>query len=186
MRGWTRLWLVLVLAMPCATGAAEDVWAEEHGTRVAVIEMARILSEASAIHSIRVQGEAQRQTYAQEAQRETERLRGIRDELQQQATLLAPAALEERQRAFNAEVAAADQRAKAHGETLQRSVAQGEIRFREVLGIVVSEVAAERDIEIVLPVHMSIFAVAEFNLTDRVIERLNEAFPKIALTFDEN
>ena len=48
------------------------------------------------------------------------------------------------------------------------------------------EVATERGIELVLPVHESIFAVAEFNLTDMVIERLNEAYPEIALTFDEN
>ena len=186
MRGWTRLWLVLVLAVACAAGGAKDVWAEEHGTRVAVIEMARILGETTAVHSIRAQGEAQRNTYAQEAQRESERLRGIRDELIRQETLLAPAALEERQRAFNAEVAAADQRAKDHGQILQRAVAQGESRFREALDIVVSEVATEQGIDIVLPVHTSIFAVAEFNLTDPVIERLNEAFPEIPLTFDEN
>ena len=186
MRGLTRLWLALVLAIACTAGGAKGVWAEEHGTRVAVIEMARVLSEAAAIHSIRNQGEAQRKTYAEEAQREAERLRGMRDELMSQETLLAPAALEERQRAFNAEVAAADQRAKGHGETLQRAVAQGETRFREALGIVVSEVATEQNIEIVLPVHVSIFAVAEFNLTDLVIERLNEAYPEIALTFDEN
>ena len=37
-----------------------------------------------------------------------------------------------------------------------------------------------------LPVHESIFAVSEFNLTDLVIERLNEAYPEIVLTFDEN
>ena len=37
-----------------------------------------------------------------------------------------------------------------------------------------------------LPVHVSIYAVAESNLTDLVIERLNEAYPEIALTFDEN
>ena len=37
-----------------------------------------------------------------------------------------------------------------------------------------------------LPVHEAIFAVTEFNLTDLIIERLNEAYPEIALTFDEN
>ena len=150
------------------------------------MEMARVLGEATAIHSIRIQGEAQRKTYAAEAQREEERLRAARDELQQQGTLLTPAVLEERQRAFNAEVAAADQRAKAHGQILQRAVTEGEIRFREVLGIVVEEVATEQEIDVVLPVHESIFAVAEFNLTDSVIERLNEAYPEIVLTFDEN
>ena len=94
--------------------------------------------------------------------------------------------LEERQRAFNAEVATADQRAQAHGQILQRAVTEGEIRFREILGIVVEEVATDQGIELVLPVHESIFAVSEFNLTDLVIERLNEAYPEIVLTFDEN
>lgn len=186
MQGWRRLRLVFALAVACAAVGNASAWADEHGTRVAVLELARVLGEATAIHSIRNQGEAQRRTYAADAQREAERLRGVRDELQQQGTLLTPAVLEERQRAFNAEVAAADQRAKAHGEILQRAVAEGEMRFREALDIVVEEVATERGIEIVLPVHESIFAVAEFNLTDRVIERLNEAYPEIVLTFDEN
>lgn len=186
MQGWKRLSLVFALVVACAVGSNANVWADEHGTRVAVIEMARVLGEASAIHSIRTQGEAQRNTYAADAQREAERLRGVRDELQQQGTLLTPAVLEERQRTFNAEVAAADQRAKVQGQMLQRAVAEGETRFREVLGIVVEEIATEQEIELVLPVHVSIFAVAEFNLTDMVIERLNEAYPEIVLTFDEN
>ena len=186
MHGRRRLWLVFALALACTVGGNTNAWADEHGTRVAVIEMARVLGEASAIHSIRNQGEAQRKSYAAEAQREAERLRAARDELERQSTLLAPAVLEERQRAFNAEVAAADQRAQAHGQILQRAVTEGEIRFREILGIVVEEVATERGIELVLPVHVSIYAVAESNLTDLVIERLNEAYPEIVLTFDEN
>ncbi|MDE0387771.1 MAG: OmpH family outer membrane protein [Rhodospirillales bacterium] len=186
MQGLCRIWLVFALAVACGVGSNTRAWADEHGTRVAVIEMARILGEASAVHSIRTQGEAQRRSYAADAQRESERLRGVRDELQQQATLLSPTVLEERQRAFNAEVAAADQRAKTRNQALQSAVAHGESRFREVLAVVVEEVATEQGVELVLPVHVSIYAVAESNLTDLVIERLNEAYPEIVLTFDEN
>ena len=186
MQGWKRLWLIVLLSVPCALGGAGGVWADEHGTRIAIIEMGRILESATAIHSIRSQGEAQRKAYTEDAQREAERLRQFRDELIQQQTLLAPAALEDRQRAFNAEVAAADQRAKAQNQILQRAVAEGEVRFREVLSIVVAELAERRSIEIVLPVHLALFAIPEFNLTDPVIERLNEDFPEIALTFDES
>ena len=53
-----------------------------------IIEMGRILEEATAIHSIRNQGEAQRRAYAEESQREAERLRIVRDELIQQQSLL--------------------------------------------------------------------------------------------------
>ena len=186
MRGFKRLWLVLALAVPFALGGTAGSWAEEHGTRIAIIEMGRILETATAIESIRIQGEAQRKAYAEEAQREAERLRAVRDELIQQRTLLAPAVLEERQRDFNAEVATADQRAKAQNQLLQRAVAEGEARFREALSTVVAELAEGRGIEIVLPVHLALFATAEFNLTDLVIERLNEAFPEIALSFDES
>ena len=186
MRVWKRLWLVLALALPCTLAGTAGAWADEHGTRIAIIEMGRILQEATAVHSIRDQGEAQRRAYAEEAQREAERLRVVRDELLQQQTLLAPAAFEERQRAFNAEVASADQRAKTQGQMLQHAVAAAENRFREALGTVVAELAEGRGIEIVLPVHASLFAVAEFNLTDLVIERLNDAYPEIALTFDES
>ena len=186
MRRWKRLCLALALAAPLALGGTAGAWADEHGTRIAIIEMGRILQEATAVHSIRSQGEAQRRAYAEGAQREAERLRIVRDELIQQQSLLAPGALEERQRTFNAEVEAADQHAKAQNQNLQRAIAEGEVRFREALSAVVAELAEKRGIEIVLPVHDALFAIAEFNLTDLVIERLNDVFPEIALIFDES
>ena len=186
MGTFRRLWLVLALAVPCALGGATGASADEHGTRIAVIEMGRILEEATAVHSIRNQGETQRKAYAEEAQREAERLRVIRDEIIGQQALLAPAALEEREREFNAEVTSADQRAKAQNQSLQRAVAEGEVRFREALSTVVAEVAESRGIDVVLPLHASLYATPEFNLTDTVIERLNASFPEIVLIFDES
>ena len=187
MPGWKGFALALVLALgSIAGGGGTGVWADEHGTRVAIIEMAQIIDESSAIHSIRAQGEAKRRVLAEDVQRESERLRAIRDELMRQQTLLAPAALEERQYAFNAEVQAADQQAKARSDMLQRAIQEGERRFRDILNIVVAEVAEGQGIDIVLPVNETLFAVAEFDLTGLVIERLNEAFPEIELTFDES
>ena len=186
MPKWKRLWLVLVLAVPCIVGSTTGLWAEERGTRVAIVEMARVLDESSAVHSIRAQGEAQRKVYAEDAQREAGRLRAIRDEINRQETLLAPDALEQRQREFSAEVTAAEQQAQAHSQILQRAMTDGENQFRHALNTVVAEVAQQNSIEIVLPVQAALFAVADVNLTDPVIERLNETFPEIALTFDEN
>ena len=178
--------LVLVLALSCVVGGSTGAWAEERGTRVAIVEMTRILAESSAIRSLKTQDETQRRVLDEDMQRALERLRGIRDELTQQQAVLAPAALEERQNAFNAEVAVVDQKAKARSDMLQRALEQGETRFRDAFNVVVAEVAKRQGIDIVLPVNASLFAVAEFDLTDRVVERLNEAFPEIVLTFDES
>ena len=183
---WKRYALALVLAFGSIAGGGTGAWADEHGTRVAIIEMTQIIGESSAIQSIRAQGEAQRRVLAENVQRESERLRAARDELMRQQTLLSPAALEERQHAFNAEVEVADQQAKARSDTLQRAIQEGERRFRDILNVVVAEVAEGQGIDIVLPVHETLFAVAEFDLTGLVIERLNEAYPEIELTFDES
>ena len=180
------LWLALVLALCCVVGGSSGVWAQERGTRVAIVEMTRILAESSAIQSIKIQGEAQRRALDEDMQREMERIRGIRDELSRQQTVLVPAALEERQNAFNAELAAADQEAKARSDMLQRAMEEGEIRFRDAFNTVVAEVAKRQGIDIVLPVNASLFAVAKFDLTDLVVERLNEAVPEVVLTFDES
>ena len=184
MPTWNRLWLALVLALACLVGGGTGGWADEHGTRVAIIEMARILDGSTAIRSIRTQGEERRRAQAEDTQRVAERLSAIRAELMRQESLLAPDALEERTRAFNAEVAAADRRAQARNQALQRAMDEGERRFRGALDTVVAAVAERQGFELVLPVHASLFAVAEFDLTDLVLARLNEAFPEIVLTFD--
>lgn len=186
MMEFRRIGLALALALGLVAGGSSGLWAEERGTRVAIIEMGRILGEAVAIASIQAQGEAQRRVFEQDSMREAERLRAFQEELQRQQALLTAEAMEERQRAFNAELTAADERARLRGQVLQRAVQDGEIQFRIALGTVVAEVAERHAIDIVLPVHNSIFAVAEFDLTDQVVERMNEAFPEIALSFDEN
>ena len=185
MPTWTRPWLALGLALACLAGGGTGVWAEDHGTRVAIIEMARIIEESTAIRSIRIQGEARRRANAEDTQRVAERLGAVRAELLRQESLLEPAALEERTRAFNAEVAAADRRAQVRNLALQRALDEGETRFRHALDDAVAEVAQRQGFELVLPVHASLFAVAEFNLTDFVLERLNESVPEIVLTFDD-
>ena len=185
MPRWKRLGLALALAFACVAGGG-GVSAEEHGTRVAIIEMARIIDQSSAVHSIRAQGEAKRQEFQVFNRQEAERLGAVRDELERQQTLLAPAALEERQRQFNAELQEADRQAKARVDGLQRAIQMGELRFRKALDTVVAEVAEGRGFDLVLPVQEALFAAAEFDLTDLVIERLNEAYPEIELTFDES
>ena len=180
-----HLGAAFALAFVCVAGGG-GVSAEEHGTRVAIIEMARIINESSAIHSIRAQGEAKRQDFQVFNQQEAERLSAVRDELERQMTLLAPAALEERQREFNAELQAADRQAKARIDGLQRAIQMGELRFREALDVVVLEVAEGHGFDLVLPVQEALFAAPEFDLTDLVIERLNEAYPEIELSFDES
>ena len=181
-----RIALSLVLALAVVAGGGAGLGAQERGTRVAIIEMARILDETTALVSIQTQAEAQRAVYAAETQNEAQWLRGLQEELVRQEALLTPAALEERRRTFEAEVRAADERARARSLILQSALEDGERRFRVALHTVVAEVAERLEVEIVLPVHNSLYAVAGSDLTDRVIERLNEAFPEIALTFDES
>lgn len=187
MGGWRGLRFALAFAVLCAALAGTGAEAQEaRGTRVAIIEMSRILGEASALRSIQAQGEAQRRLYAADAQAEAARLREVRDELKRQETLLEPATLEERQRAFNRQVRAADQRAQERSRLLRLAVQEGEDRFRVTLRQVVAEVAEERGIEVVVPVNRSLFAIAERNVTDEVIRRMNDTFAEITLRFERD
>lgn len=177
----TRVALALVLAGIFA--ASTTVHAQDGGTRVAIIEMNRILGEAAALRSIQAQGEAQRKTFATDAQAEAKRLREVRAELKRQETLLAPDALQERQREFNLQVRAADQKAQQQSRVLRRAVQQGETEFRDVLRSVVADIAKRRGVDVVVPVNRSLYAIAELNLTDEVLERINDELPEITLQF---
>lgn len=177
------------LAMLVVAGvlfASTTAEAQDGATRVAIIEMNRILNEAAALRSIQAQGEAQRKTFATDAQAEAKRLREFRDELKRQETLLSADALQERQREFTVQVRAADKRAQKQSQVLRRAVQRGESEFRVVLQNVVTEVAKQRGVDVVVPVNRSLYAIADLNLTDEVLERINGELPEITLQFQDN
>ncbi len=182
----TGRWLALLIFASAVAwwGVGADLSAQEKGSQIAIVEMNRILAEATALRSIQVQGEEQRRIYQAEAQAEAQRLRNVRDELQRQEAVLTPAALEESRRAFDNELRAADQKAQERSRILRFAVRKGEDAFRVALQSVVAEVAVERGIDAVVPVNTSLYAVPELNLTDEVIARINEEIPEIALSFE--
>ena len=81
---------------------------------------------------------------------------------------------------------AADQRAQERSRLLRLAVQEGEDRFRVALQQVVAEVAEERGLAVVVPVNRSLFAIAEHNVTDEVIRRMNDTFAEITLKFERD
>ena len=66
------------------------------------------------------------------------------------------------------------------------AVREGENKFRAVLQTIVTDVAKQRGIDVVVPVNRSIYAIAELNLTDEVLQRINGELAEISLEFKEN
>ena len=181
-----RRWLALAALAACVASGSTGALAQESGSRVAIVEMNRILSEASALRSIQAQGEAQRRTYAEDAEAETRRLQQVQEEIKRQETLLSSEALAKRMEGFRNEVRAADRMTQERSRILRRAVRRGEDAFRVTLLKLIEEVANERGLDVVIPVNMSLYAAPDVNITDEIISRINDEAPQITLSFEES
>lgn len=152
---------------------------------IAVVDMERILQTSDAAQNIQAQLEVEREAFAGEVTELEEGLRGAEQELRRQRTILS-------QEAFNEQLRAFESRA---GET-QREVALRnralEVGLNEALAVllnnarqVVAEIAQEKGANVVLARRQVLLADRSLELTDLVLEALNERLPTIEVTIPD-
>jgi Skp family chaperone for outer membrane proteins len=121
-----RLAMTAVLAAMVTTTAPADVFAEATPpARIAILEFQRILRDSAAATDIKVQVDQRRQVYQNEITRQEQELREAEQELIRQATILAPEALTQKRREFEARVAEVQKGMQTRKRELDQAYAYG-------------------------------------------------------------
>ena len=168
-------------------GAPADVDAQAtQPARIAILEFQRIMLESAAANDIKVQIDQRRQVYQSEITQKEQELRAAQQELSRQATILAPEALEQKRREFEAQVAEVQAGMQTRKRELDQAYAYGMKEVQRALTVIIAALAKERGFNLVLPNAQIMFADSSLNITDEALRRLNAQLPSVKVPLVQN
>ncbi len=180
------IWFACMALLLLGWLVAAPLAAQERPTVVGVVDIQKIMREATAARSIQEQIERRRSSYQAEIKQEETRLREVEQELARQQSLLAPDAFAARQREFRDQVAATQRTVQERRRILDQAYAQGVRQIQIEVTAIIRDIAQERRIDIVVPVAQTLFAAEALRITDEALKRLNKSLPEVTLEFKEN
>ena len=153
-------------------------------TRIGVVDVQKVQSQSRAMIGIREALQALRTKYnknfeasEKEMQTEYDRLRKDKE--------MSRGEYERRVRALQADLVKLRRQSRARGDALSQAFEKAFGRFRQELVLVVKAMAVEEGLTLVLNQVTLIHAAPQYEMTDKVVARLNKRLPKLALNFKD-
>jgi len=150
---------------------------------VGIVDLQIILRESSAAKSVREQVDRQRNTYQPEIQKRETELRNAQQQLEQQAPVLSPEALNTRRQAFQQQAVDAqrfvDSRLRQLEEAFNESMKQVEAATAQVL----AEIAQARGINLVVPRQGVFLSANELDITSEVLQQVERKISRVQVQF---
>lgn len=184
MRGLRRRLLAVILGVSSAMlwpGMSMTTTAQEQlpGTVTAVVDYQRVLQEAAASKSIAEQMAVRRKAYQDEIGKEEQRLYEAEKALADQRTVLSDEAQKTKQAEFKTEVAAVRELTKKRLQQLEEVSAEAVKHVERALFEVLTALAEERGLNLVLPTSQVLFFSRQIDLTDEVLARLDATLSEV-------
>lgn len=181
-RAWGAV-LILQLAMLGALALPGTARADQLPTTVAaVIDYQRVLQEAAASKSIAEQMDVRRQAYQDEIAEQEQRLFDAERELSKQRSVLSEDAVNAKQKELEAEVQAVRELTQKRRQQLEQVSADAVSKVERALFEVLTTLAEERGLNVVLPASQVLFFARQIDLTDEVLAKLDATLSEVPVT----
>lgn len=153
---------------------------------IAVVDWQLLVNESLAGRSVLAQLDAKGATFRSEITEKENELMAADQELAKQQAVLTPEAFNERRRELQQRAAEVQREAQTRRRQLDQAAREAMRQVEAVLMEVVDELMAENGINIVLPKSQGVRTVPEMEITQRVLERVNERVTSVKVTLPEN
>ncbi len=168
-----------------AAGASSSADEKLPPAVAAIVDYQRLLRDAKAAQSIRDQIEARRKAYLDQLSKEEQRLHLEDERLAKQRAVLAPDAFAQQRDAFEEQVQAAQRLAQEKRRELEASSQAALNTVRQTVVEVVDKLADQRGFNLVLPSSGVLLFSPKIDLTDEVLQRLDETLPTVKVPPDK-
>lgn len=144
-----------------------------------VLDVQAVLRNASAVKNIRDQITKYGTEFEKEIEKERGELRKANQELARQRTILAPEAFAEKRREFEQRVVEVQRLVQQRQRELDasRNVAMGTVN--EAYIEIVSNLAAERNLAMIMRKSQTVFSVGTLDITKDILDLLNKKLPTV-------
>lgn len=176
----TRALLLFTLALcllpaPGAGLAAADL-------RLAVLDVDRVRHNAVAVQGIRSQLSSYLDVYRTDTQKEEQQIRTAQEELTAKRAKLSADAFTEERKKLEGRIADAQARVQKRRQALERVNLEAMQQVQQALEGIVTELAAERQLSLILRKDQTVFNDASFDITDEVLRRLDQRLPSVRIS----
>jgi outer membrane protein len=152
---------------------------------VMVVDIQTLLRKSKAAGMVRQQLEQKRAEYAKEVSTQNEALRHDSEALQQQASSLSPDALNQKKQEFQQKRSEFDKNVQSKRQALERSEAEASEKIQTVIRDIVTEIATEKNVNLVFQSTQLVILSPSFNVTDTVLQKLDERLPSLTVSVVE-
>ena len=181
---WACLFALLLCAAPVGAdtgGSAAPGAGTEALMGVAVVDFAAVRRDASAAKAIAQKLESFVSAYQSDVEREESALRGAQEALKRKQTELSSEAYTVERRSWEQAVADAQRRFMRRRQAMDEARGQAWQQVNEALGTVIRALATERSLRIVLRRDQAFWVAPELDVTDEVLNRLNQILPTVEI-----
>jgi Skp family chaperone for outer membrane proteins len=168
--------LLALLAAPTAVPAQEAA-----GVRLGILDVGRALRDASAVKGIRSQLDGYMDSYRADTQKEEQSLRAADAELGRKRTVLSAEAFAAERQKLEQRVAAAQGKVQDRRQSLERVHAEAMQKVQDALAGIVSAIAKERGLTLILRKDQTLFALPSYEITEEAMKRLDKQLPSVKI-----
>lgn len=151
-------------------------------TVAAVVDYQRVLQEAAASKSIAEQMDVRRKAYHDEISKQEQRLYEAERELLKQRSVLSEDAVNAKQQELEVEVQAVRELTQKRRQQLEQVSAEAVSKVERALFEVLTKIAEERGLNVVLPTSQVLFFSRQIDLTDDVLVQLDATLSEVPVT----
>lgn len=178
-----RRFLLLAVALLSLMAAAPGslLAQEAPGVRLGILDVGRALRDASSVKGIRSQLNGYMDSYRADTQKEEQSLRSAQDELGRKRTVLSAEAFTAERQKLEQRLANAQAKVQDRRQSLERVHAEAMQKVQDALAGIVSTIAKERGLTLILRKDQTLFALPAYEITDEALKRLDKQLPSVKI-----
>lgn len=179
----------LIVAMMLVFAAAVFTEADAQtlpDTRIAIVDFQLIQKNSTAMVDIQKQIEDRRLFYQEQISAQERDLRANDQELIRQRSVLSAEAFALKRREFEAKVAQVQREVQDRKRELDQAFEYGTNQVQLVINDIVAELSKQKNFNIVLSRQQIVFAENSLNISEEIIQILNERLPLVEVPLAQN
>ena len=172
--------LAAVLGAAAVAGIAADAAAQDvPSARVGILDTQKVFRKSLVAGDIRTQVARQEKVYQSELAGEEQELRAASEELARQRAILSSDVFAQKQKQLNGRIAALQRGFASRKRELDRARITAVKEVERSLSVIISEIAKERNLNLILSRVTTVYADNALNITQEVVKRLDQRLPSV-------